>query len=53
MKNIIEGKREGKFPRGRPRDKYMGQIKMKVHCQKYHEVSQQAMVEWRAALDQS
>jgi hypothetical protein len=25
-RNIIEGKREGKVPRGRPRNKYMGQI---------------------------
>jgi hypothetical protein len=29
MKNIIEGKIEGIVPRGRPRDKYMGQIRRK------------------------
>jgi hypothetical protein len=35
VKNIIEGKIEGKVPRGRPRDKCMGQIKKKVHYKKY------------------
>jgi hypothetical protein len=39
VKNIIDGKIEGKVPRGRPRDKYMGQVKKKVHCKKYQEVS--------------
>jgi hypothetical protein len=55
MKNIIEGKIEVKVPRGRPRDKYMGQIKKKVHCKKYQEVSQLALdrVGWRAAVNQS
>jgi hypothetical protein len=55
VKNIIEGKIEGKDPRGRPRDKYMGQIKKKVRCKKYQEVSQLALdrVGWRAAVNQS
>jgi hypothetical protein len=42
VKNIIEGKIEGKVPRGRTRDKYMGQMKEKVRCKKYQEVSQLA-----------
>jgi hypothetical protein len=55
VKSIIEGKIEGKVPRGRPRDKYMGQIKKKVQCKKYQEVSQLAVdrVGWRAAVNQS
>jgi hypothetical protein len=50
VKNIIEGKIEGKVLRERPRDKYMAQIKMKVHCKKYQEVGQLAFdrVGWRA-----
>jgi hypothetical protein len=40
MKKITEGKIEGKVPRGRPRNNYMGQIKKKVHYNKYQEVSQ-------------
>jgi hypothetical protein len=45
----------GKVPRGRPRDKYMGQIKKKIRCKKYQEISQLALdrVEWRAAVNQS
>jgi hypothetical protein len=52
---IIEGKIEGKVPRGRPRDKCIGQIKKKVHRKKYQEVSQLALdrVGWRAAVNQS
>jgi hypothetical protein len=55
VKNIIEGKIEGKVLRGRPRDKYMGQIKKKVRCKKYQEVRQLALdrVDWRAAVNQS
>jgi hypothetical protein len=55
VKNIVEGKIEGKVPRGRPRDKYMGQFKKKVQCKKYQEVSQLALdrVGWRAAANQS
>jgi hypothetical protein len=30
VKNIIDGKIEGKVPRGRPRDKYMGKMKTKL-----------------------
>jgi hypothetical protein len=46
---------EIKVSRGRPRDKDMGQIKKKLHCKKYQEVSQQALdrVEWRTAVNQS
>jgi hypothetical protein len=29
VKNMIEGKKEGKVLRGRPRDKYMGQVEKK------------------------
>jgi hypothetical protein len=43
VKNIIEGKIEGKIRRGRPREKYIGQIKKKVRCKKYQEVSQLAL----------
>jgi hypothetical protein len=39
VKNIIEGKIEGEVLRGRPRDKYMGQIKKEAHRKKYQEVS--------------
>jgi hypothetical protein len=55
VKNIIEGKVEGKVPRGRPRDKCMRQIKKKVGCKKYQEVSQLALdwVGWRDAVNQS
>jgi hypothetical protein len=55
VNNIIEGKIEGKFLRGRPRNKYMGQIKKKVCCKKYQEVSQLALdrIGWRAAVNQS
>jgi hypothetical protein len=55
VKNIKEGKIEGKVIRGRPRDKYMGQIKKKLRCKKYQEVSQLASVRvcWRAAVNQS
>jgi hypothetical protein len=55
VKNIIEGKIEGKVPRGRPWDKYMGQVKKKVHCKKYQGVSKLALdrVGWRAAVNQS
>jgi hypothetical protein len=55
VKNIIDGKIEGKVLRGRPRDKYIGQIKKKVRCKKYQEVSQLALdrVDWRAAVNQS
>jgi hypothetical protein len=55
VKNITDGKIEGKAPRGRPRDKYMGQIKKKLHRKKYQEVSQLALdrVGWRAAVNQS
>jgi hypothetical protein len=55
VKNIIEGKKEGKVSKGRPRDKYTGQIKKKVHCKKYQEVSQLALdrVGWRAVVNQS
>jgi hypothetical protein len=51
VKNIIDGKKEGKVPRGRPRDKYMGQIKKRVRCKKYQEVSQVALdsIGWGAA----
>jgi hypothetical protein len=55
VKNIIEGKIEGQVQRGRPRDEYMGQIKNRVHCKKYQEVSQLALyrVRWGAAFNQS
>jgi hypothetical protein len=55
VKNIIEGKIEGKVPRGRPRDEYMGKIKKIVHCRKYQEVSQIALdrLGWRAPVNQS
>jgi hypothetical protein len=55
VKNVIEGKIEVQVPRGRPRDKYMGQIKKEVHCKRYQEGSQLALdrVEWRAAVNQS
>jgi hypothetical protein len=55
VKNIIEGRIEGKVPRERPRDKYMGPIKKKVHCKKYQVVSQLTIdrVGWRAAVNQS
>ena len=55
VKNIIEGKIEGKVPRGRPRDKYIGQIKKKVQRKRYQEVSQLALDRegWRAAVNQS
>jgi hypothetical protein len=55
VKNIIEGEIEGKVLRGRPRDKYMGQIKKKVHCKKCQELRQLVLdrVGWRAAVKQS
>jgi hypothetical protein len=55
VKNIIEVKIEGKVLRGRPRDKYIGQLKNKLRCKKYQEVSQLALdkVGWRAAVNQS
>jgi hypothetical protein len=55
VKNIIEGKIEGKVIRGRPRDKYMGQMKKKLHCKKYQGVSQLALdrVGWRPAVNKS
>jgi hypothetical protein len=55
VKNIIEGKIEGNVLRGRPRDKYIGQIKNKLRCKKYQDVSQLALdrAGWRAALNQS
>jgi hypothetical protein len=55
VKNIIEGKIEGKVPRGRPRKKYLGQIKKTVRCKKYQEVSQLALdsVGWRPSVNQS
>jgi hypothetical protein len=55
VRNIIEGKLEGKVERGRPGDKYMGQIKYKVRCKKYQEVNQLSLdtVGWRAAVNQS
>jgi hypothetical protein len=40
VKKITEGKIEGKVPRGRPRDTCMGQMKKKINCKKYQEVSQ-------------
>jgi hypothetical protein len=48
------GKIEGKVPRRRPRDKYMGQIKKK-RCKKYQELNQLASdkVYWRIAVNQS
>jgi hypothetical protein len=55
VKNITEGKIEGKVPRGRPKDEYMGQIKKKIHSKKCQEVSQLALdrVGRRAAVNQS
>jgi hypothetical protein len=52
---MTEGIIEGKAPRGRPRDKYMGQVKKKVLCKKYPEVNQLALdrVGWRTAVSQS
>jgi hypothetical protein len=50
--NIVEGKIEGKVSIGRPRDKYMGQLKKKVPCKKHQEVSTLTLgrVEWRTAV---
>jgi hypothetical protein len=47
--------KEENVQRGRPRDKYMGQIKRKVHMKRNQEVSQLALdgVGWRAAVNQS
>jgi hypothetical protein len=55
VKYVIEGKIEGKVLRGRPRDIYIGQIKKKVRCKKYQEVSQLALdrAGWRAEVNQS
>jgi hypothetical protein len=55
VKNKIEGKIEGKALRGRPRDKYVRQIKKRVRCKKYQEVSHLASgrVGWRAVVNQS
>jgi hypothetical protein len=52
--NIREGKIEGKVPRGRPRYKHLGQIKI-LRRKKYHGVSQLALDRegWRAAVNQS
>jgi hypothetical protein len=50
VKNIIGGKMRESAKR-----KAKGQIKKKVHCKKYQEVSQLALdrVGWRAAVNQS
>jgi hypothetical protein len=54
-KKVIEGKIEGKVPRGRPRDNCMGQINKNVHIKRCQEVSQLALerVGRRAAVTQS
>jgi hypothetical protein len=55
VKSIIEGKTERKAPRGRPRDKYKGQINNKVYCSKYTEESQLALagIGWKVTVNQS
>jgi hypothetical protein len=52
---MMEGKTEGRVPRGRPRDKYLGQIKKGKGKTSHMEVKESARnrKEWRAALYQS
>ena len=49
LKNIIEGKIEGKRGRGRPRRNYFEQVKEKVNVVSYQEVKSLAenREEWR------
>jgi hypothetical protein len=51
----MEGKIEGKAPRGRPRDKYLGQFKKETGKKSHREVTELAQdrKEWRAAVYQS
>ena len=54
MKTIVEGQVEGKNGKGRPRTKYMEQVKKDVKEKKYVGVKRLAdrRTEWRAASNQ-
>jgi hypothetical protein len=53
--SILERKIEGKAPRGRPRDMYLGQVKKDMGKKNHREVKGLAWdgKEWRAAVHQS
>jgi hypothetical protein len=55
VKTIMEGRKEGKNDRGRPRVAYIKQIMKDVGCTTYVEMKRNAerRAEWRAAIDQS
>jgi hypothetical protein len=55
VRSIIEGKTEGKAPRGRPRDKYLGKINKNMGKKSDREVKELAWdrKEWRGAVHQS
>ena len=55
MKTIVEGQVDGKNGKGRPRIKYMEQVKKDVKEKKYVGVKRLAdrRIEWRAASNQS
>jgi hypothetical protein len=55
MGSIMEGKIEGKAPRGRPTDKYLGKVKKDTGKKSPREARELAWhrKEWRAAVYQS
>jgi hypothetical protein len=55
ISSIMEGKIEGKAPRGRPRDKFLGQVKRDTGKKNHREVKELAWdrAKWRAAVYQS
>jgi hypothetical protein len=50
--SIMEGTIEGKAPRGRPRDKYLGQVKKDTGKKSHREVTELAWdrKEWRNSI---
>ncbi|KAG8226912.1 hypothetical protein J437_LFUL019074 [Ladona fulva] len=53
--NVLEGKIEGKSPRGGPRDKYTNQIKKDTGKKRYQDVVglEIEREEWKTAVNQS